>query len=99
GKYSFSPRHYPYLKTIIIKGNIEDLDADAFSSSEVSYTIVFLSTTEPPKISHNSHTLCNSENLNFYVPDESVERYKKATVWSNQASSIYPLSEYPEILP
>lgn len=99
GKYSFSPSHYPYLKTIIIKGNIEDLDAEAFSSSEASYTIVFLSTTEPPKISHNNHTLYNSENLKFYVPDESVERYKKATVWSNQASSIYPLSEYPEILP
>ena len=99
GKYSFSSRHYPYLKTIIIKGNIEDLDSDAFSSSDASYTIVFLSTTEPPKISHSSYTLYNSENLKFYVPDEGVDKYKKATVWSNLAAYIYPLSKYPGTLP
>lgn len=99
GKYSFEADNYPSLKTIIIKGTIEDLNEDAFSSSKAFYTIVFLSTIEPPKISHNSHTLCNSENLKFYVPDESVDKYKKATVWSNLAASIYPLSKYPGTLP
>ena len=99
GKYSFSLRYYPSLKTIIIKGTIEDLSEDAFSSSNTSHTIVFLSTTEPPKISHNSGTLCNPKNLKFYVPDESVDRYKKVADCSGYASSIYPLSEYPGTLP
>lgn len=32
----------------------------------------------------------------WYVPDESVEAYKQASVWSNWASNIHPLSEYVE---
>lgn len=32
----------------------------------------------------------------WYVPDESVEAYKQASVWSNWAYNIHPLSEYVE---
>ena len=101
GKYSFEADNYPSLKTIIIKGNIEDLDVDAFyTPNDSSYTIVFLSTTDPPKISQNNYTtLYNSRNLKFYVPDESVDKYKKATVWSNLAAYISPLSKYSGTLP
>ena len=96
GKYSFSSRYYPSLKIIIIKGVIEDLDAKAFYEFDVSYTIVLLSTT-PPKVSEIERA--NYQSLKFYVPDESVDKYKKATGWSKFASSIYPLSEYPGTLP
>ena len=30
----------------------------------------------------------------IYVPDESVDAYKAASVWSNYASVIHPMSEY-----
>lgn len=32
----------------------------------------------------------------FYVPDELVDAYKAASVWSNYADKIYPVSEYVE---
>ena len=96
GECSFSSRYYPSLKIIIIKGVIEDLDAKAFYEFDVSYTIALLSTT-PPKVSEIERA--NYQSLKFYVPDESVDKYKKATGWSKFASSIYPLSEYPGTLP
>lgn len=96
GEYSFSHTCYPSLKNIIIKGNIEDLDAEAFYALNDSYTIVLLSTT-PPKVSEIKKDYYQS--LKFYVPDESVDKYKKATGWSRFASHIYPLSEYSGTLP
>lgn len=33
----------------------------------------------------------------IYVPDGSVDAYKSASVWSSQASKIYPLSTYEEL--
>ena len=69
GKYSFSHTYYPSLKNIIIKGNIEDLDAEAFYALNDSYTIVLLSTTSP-KVSEIKNDYCQS--LKFYVPYESV---------------------------
>ena len=30
----------------------------------------------------------------IYVPDESIDAYKAASVWSNYASVIHPMSEY-----
>ena len=99
GKYSFSHTYYPSLKNIIIKGNIEDLDGAAFytyTPNGSSYTIVLLSTT-PPKVSKIERD--NYQSLEFYVPDESVDKYKKATGWSKFAASIYPLSKYPGTLP
>jgi len=33
----------------------------------------------------------------IYVPDESVDAYKTAIIWSSQSDKIYPLSQYIEI--
>lgn len=37
-----------------------------------------------------------SGGMKIYVPDASVEAYKKATNWSQYADRIYPMSELPE---
>ena len=37
-----------------------------------------------------------SGGMKIYVPDASVETYKKATNWIQYANRIYPMSELPE---
>ena len=48
--------------------------------------VILYATTPPNRDSPNSN------NNNFYVPDEVVDVYK--TAWSNNASKIKPISEW-----
>lgn len=41
-------------------------------------------------------TALGGDSAAFYVPDELVDAYKAASVWSNYADKIYPVSEYVE---
>jgi len=55
-------------------------------------TVIFRS-VNPPTITTNTFSGCSAL-ANIYVPDESVEAYKAASVWSEYSSKIKPLSEY-----
>ena len=51
----------------------------------------------PPKITNISGFFYGNRTTNFakiYVPDSSLEKYKKADVWRDYKDFIYPLSEY-----
>lgn len=50
----------------------------------------------PPIIIDVSYFLVSSRTTAIYVPDESVEAYKAADIWSTFADIIKPLSEYTE---
>lgn len=45
----------------------------------------------PPTLSSMSFQVNNS--CNIYVPDEAVNDYKTANIWSNYASRIFPISD------
>lgn len=55
------------------------------------YSVVIFLATEPPTLAAN-----NTSMKAIYVPDESLDAYKTASVWSAQASKIHPISEYTE---
>lgn len=50
--------------------------------------------TTPPTISAGIWFNCPSDMI-IYVPDESVDAYKAASVWSTRATYIKPMSEKP----
>lgn len=50
--------------------------------------------TTPPTINSSIWTNCPSDMI-IYVPDESVDAYKAASVWSSRANYIKPISEKP----
>lgn len=54
------------------------------------YDIVCLAITPPSLTSTTNNSFSFSH---VYVPDESVSAYKSASVWSNIASKILPLSD------
>lgn len=55
-----------------------------------SFTVL---ATTPPGI--NSNSFYKATNITIYVPDASVDAYKKADVWSKYADKIKPLSSKP----
>ena len=48
----------------------------------------------PPNLHSDAFQASNST-FKIKVPDESVDLYKTATNWVNNASRIYPISELP----
>lgn len=46
----------------------------------------------PPSCGGNS--ISSGHVSAIYVPDDSVNAYKAASIWSGQASKIHPISEY-----
>lgn len=60
------------------------------SRKEVNYKVICRAVT-PPTLGSNSYL---SKLTAVYVPDESVDAYKAASVWSGIAAKIKPLSEY-----
>lgn len=79
------------LETIDIGSGIYQIDADCFWKCSKLKSII-IRALEPPVIDSN---VANDISGNIYVPDDSVEAYKTADVWSSIASLIKPISALP----
>lgn len=77
------------LISVVLPDTIEFIAKYCFDSCTQLNDVVCMATV-PPEI----ETYTFSGNLNFYVPDASVERYKTAGNWSAFAGKIKPLSSY-----
>ncbi|MBD5410064.1 MAG: hypothetical protein HDR53_03140 [Treponema sp.] len=82
----FKSDSYPNLEEIIIKGDIQYLETNAFDSTKAT-KVVFASTNIPP-----STSLSVTSNCIFYVPDESLYLYQ--TTYAKKALQFFPISEY-----
>ena len=79
------------LSLIDLPSTITSIAIYAFRSIKSNCTIVCRALT-PPVLGNQVIFIPSS----IYVPDESVEAYKTASVWSAYATKIKPLSEYQE---
>lgn len=71
----------PSTCTFIAKYSFENCDV---------LTTLIVEAINPPVI--ETYTINVVENLKIYVPDASVNTYKRNSWWSQYASRIYPLS-------
>ena len=91
GIRTFSNSFYEnyYIAVLALSANVTNISGNAFRECANLHHIILLAET-PPALSSNSF---NHNNL-FYVPDDALEAYKSASVWSNHSSKIRPISEY-----
>lgn len=82
------------LVDIVFGSGLTDIGNNMFQSKtrHLDFNIRVLATT-PPTL--GSGFLPSNFTGKIYVPDASVNDYKVATNWSDYASYIYPLSDYP----
>lgn len=80
-------------KTIHFPSTIKEMQNYAFLSAS-SVKNIICNSINPPKIVYRTFYYTNPTAV--YVPNESVEAYKTADVWSTFADRIKPLSEYVE---
>ena len=88
-------RRCKLLSTVVIGSGVESIGTKAFakSTNQSKITVTIYAIT-PPTIQSDTFT---STFVNaIYVPDESVEAYKAADVWSTFANKIKPISELPQ---
>lgn len=80
------------LETVDIGSGVYQIDGDIFWGCSKLKSII-IRALEPPVVDQNTvdEMLCS-----IYVPDESIETYKAADVWSTIADRIKPLSELPQ---
>ena len=82
------------LKKVDIGTGAESLDSFFVQYNKLETLIVRAPT--PPIITDQTFSPANGyEKFQVYVPDESVDAYKAADVWSGYAARIHPLSELP----
>lgn len=85
------------LTTIIYPSTITTVNMMNYRESGAGNnitTVVILATTVPTIESYSDYwSFYGLPNLNFYVPDASLNDYKTATTWSEFASRIHGLSE------
>lgn len=79
------------LKKVTIGSGVSKIGAMAFFRTN-NLSKIQIKATTPPTITTNSFTT----NVIIYVPDDSVDAYKSANIWSTMADRIKPLSEYTE---
>ena len=72
-----------HLSSITVGSGVMNIESYAFGSSSLE-SIYFKGIT-PPKIGFN---IFNAEPPTIYVPRESVDKYKKASRWSDYANKI-----------
>lgn len=81
------------LTSITLPSTLTTIEGwNAFDGCPITKLIV--NAVTPPSIMGNVEL--NNQNINIYVPDESVEAYKTATGWIDYADKIRPISEYVE---
>ena len=75
----------PHLSSITVGSGVMNIEACAFNS--YSLKSIYFKGITPPKISYNLFYV-NDEPPTIYVPRESVDKYKKASRWSDYANKI-----------
>lgn len=88
GSYSFC--NCTSLGEFTIPASVTEIGGWTFEYCE-SLVAVYCYPVEPPLLSYDAFDH-NGANRIIYVPSESVDTYKGASVWSDYASSIEPLS-------
>lgn len=79
------------IERIEIGTGVTRIANTAFQNCYALKTFICHATT-PPTIQSNSFLNVPDDQLEIYVPAESVEAYKNATNWSNRAEYIKPIS-------
>lgn len=87
------------LTSVTIPSTVEAMYMNVFEGCSSLRYIISLATTPPPIYSYiedtrNFHPFNNTNNCLIYVPDDSVDAYKKANVWSDVQERIVPLSSF-----
>lgn len=83
------------LEKIEIPETLSYINYNVFYKCANLKTVIIRSTIVPVMAESNTFNNTHSD-LKIYVPDSSVEEYKKAINWSKYADKIHPLSEYIE---
>lgn len=81
--------YVPTAKEAIIGTDITEIGPDAFFNDYLT-SVTCLSTT-PPYIQSNNVFGDSTIDYPIYVPAESVDTYKAATIWSNLTTRIYAI--------
>jgi hypothetical protein len=82
------------FEVIDIGSGVQEIYSQVFSSITTNVKII-IRAISPPNLLGTYHFLGTSS-YTIYVPDNSVEAYKAADVWSKIASKIKPISERPQ---
>lgn len=87
------------LTSVTIPSTVEAMYMNVFEGCSSLRYIISLATTPPPiynyiEDSRGFHPFVNTNNCLIYVPDDSVDAYKKANVWSDVKERIVPLSSF-----
>ena len=87
------------LTSVTIPSTVEAMYMNVFEGCSSLRYIISLATTPPPiynyiEDSSGFHPFRNTNNCLIYVPDNSVDAYKKANVWSDVKERIVPLSSF-----
>ena len=78
------------LRYLTVPSNVTSFEMSAMYS--VTLTRLICLPTTPPTLKARSLATCDA----IYVPAESVDLYKIAATWSNQASKIHSIEELPQ---
>lgn len=90
---SYCFQHDSSLKTVVLGSGLQSIGGVAFNDCK-ALEVIISKATVPPTTEPNAFN--NTPNKQFvYVPDESVEAYKTAAVWSGFAGKIKGISEMP----
>jgi hypothetical protein len=79
------------LTRIVIPDTIRTIGASAFTSC-TSLREVIVKAGTPPSLNSNSFSKVPNDCV-FYVPADSVDKYKSATNWSARADYIFAIEE------
>lgn len=88
---TYQMRYNSALNFLDIGANCSWIATRGFSDCP-NVAAIICRNVNPPGLDYNTSLATNS--CPIYVPDEAVETYKTASVWSSYASRIKPLSEY-----
>ena len=80
------------LSRIVIPSKVTSIGGYAFSFCQ-RLSVLILQPIVPPLLSGTAFYATDDNMSIIYVPDESVDAYKQADVWSNYAQRIRPMSE------
>lgn len=97
GNVGGSFRDLENLEFVRLPKTLVSIPSDNFMNCKNLKTVILQSVNPPTMTTGYGVPFSNCNDLLvFYVPDESVEAYKQADVWSQYADRIKPLSEYVE---
>lgn len=79
------------ITKVVLGKNIYEIGIGAFYSTNESFILICYAPTPPTLTGH----IFEVPNGGIYVPDDSVDAYKEASIWSYYAQGIFPISDLP----